>query len=204
MARSYRTDKPRVIADRRLARDDDGEIVLPPILVRRPRKGDVHPFTSAALQRLLRSEVPLEYLHGLRRIEMRPRLEEVGEPFAYYLPDEKAIILYSLPQEWTWSGDDLPELFILTMERVSADVRYRGKHVHIRWPDRATLALWFFVEVLAHELGHHYRNQYRIRRGSGRHRRHEELVAGLHSERFYDAFRRTRAAASRQAGPRHE
>jgi hypothetical protein len=88
MARSYRTDKPRVIAGRRLARNDDGEIVLPPILVRRPRKGDVHPLSSA------------------------------------------------------------------------------------------------------HELGHHYRNQYRIRRGSERHRHHEELVAELHSERFYDALRR--------------
>lgn len=195
MARSYRTDKPGVIADRRLARHDDGELALPPILVRRPRKGDVHPFTSTTLQRLLRTEVPLEYVHGLRRIEMRPRLGEVGEPFAYYLPDEKAIILYSLPQEWTWSGDDLPELFILTMERVSADVRYRGNRVHIRWPDRDRLALWFFVEILAHELGHHHRNQYRIRRSSAWNHRHEELVARLHSERFYDAFLRRRTSA---------
>ncbi|HYC92426.1 MAG TPA: hypothetical protein VEO54_24670 [Thermoanaerobaculia bacterium] len=108
MARSYRTDKPRVIAGRRLARDGDGELVLPPILVRRPRKGDVHPLSSAVLQRVLRTEVPIEYLHGLR----------------------------------------------------------------IRWPSRALLAVWFVVEVLAHELGHHYRNQYRIRRGSERHRRH--------------------------------
>ena len=188
MARSYRTDTPRVIAGRRLARDEDGDIALPPILVRRPVKGDVHPFTSTKLQCLLRTEVPIEYVHGLRRIEMRPRLGEVGEPFAVYLPSEKTILLYSLPLEWTWRGDDLPELFIWTMERMYADVRYRGDRVHIRWPDRHHLALWFFVEILAHEMGHHHRNQYRIRRSAAWDHRHEELVVRLHSERFYDAF----------------
>ena len=47
--------------------------------------------------------------------------------------------------------------------------------------------------VLAHELGHHYRHQYRNRRkraGS----REEELIAGLHSSRFFrDLVRRVHA-----------
>jgi hypothetical protein len=49
------------------------------------------------------------------------------------------------------------------------------------------LGVWYFVDVFAHELGHHYRNQYRARRNSTRGRKHEEFVADLHSARFYDA-----------------
>jgi hypothetical protein len=189
MGRSYRTDKPRVIAARRLPRDTDGEIVLPPILVHRPRRGDVHPISGAVMRGVLRTEVPIEYLHGLQRIEMRPRMGEVGEPFAWYLPDERAILLYSLPEEWTWEPD-VPEEYLAKLRRMFAEITVSKTSVHVRWPDRAVLALWFFVEVLAHELGHHYRYQYRIRRGSARARQHEEFVARLHSERFFDALRR--------------
>jgi hypothetical protein len=70
--------------------------------------------------------------------------------------------------------------------------------MRVSWPAPEVQSLWFFVEVLAHELGHHYQRQYRIRRGSDRARRHEEFVAGLHSEKFYQAFVTRRIASARR------
>lgn len=188
MAKSFRTQQPEAAAKRRLARTDDGAIVLPRIVTRKPRPGDVHPISAPALRGVLRRETPVEYLNGLARIELRPRASnEVGAPFAFYLRDEKAIILYSLPMCWTWR-ERCSDSVLDGITRFYANVDEQESAMTVTWPAAEVLAMWFYVEVFAHELGHHYRNQYRIRRGSGRHRRHEEYVADLHSARFYDAF----------------
>ena len=188
MSRSYRTDKPRVVAARKLERAADGTAVLPRIVVRRPAHDDVHPLPARALRNILRHEVPAEYLYGIERIELRARPGEwIGRPFAYYLPDEKAIILYSLPLSWMYEKRP-EEAFLARMQRFFAFVSVRGSETWVVWPNREVLAVWYFIEVFAHELGHHFRTQYRIRRGSQRGRRHEEFVADLHSARFYDAL----------------
>ena len=188
MSRSYRTQQPRAAAVRKLEVADDGKPVLPRIVTRRPSRGDVHPLTARALRNILRSKVPPEYLYGIARIELRPRpTEGIGKPFASYLPGEKVIHLYSLPMTWMYERRP-PATFLDGMTRFFAFVTERGSETWVVWPAREVLAVWYFIEVFAHELGHHYRNQYRIRRGSARGRRHEEFVADLHSARFYDAF----------------
>jgi hypothetical protein len=178
-----------VAAKRRLDVGPDGSVALPRIVVRRPRRGDIHPISAASLRGVLKREVPIEYLNGLTRIELRPRQGIVGDPFACYLPDEKAIILYSLPMEWTWDYVPPTDL-IAKMFRFFALIEQTDDGLNIRWPAREVFGLWFFVAVVAHELAHHYRRQYRIRRGSLRDRRYEEFVAELHSERFFAALRK--------------
>jgi len=198
MARSYRTQQPEAAAKRRLTPAEDGTIRLPRIVSRRPTRGDRHPISAGALRNILGREVPIEYLNGLARIELRPRPSDVGEPFGCYLRDERAIILYSLPLQWTWYTP-APDALLRSMRRFYAAVDEDTYATTISWPAPEVLGLWFFVEVLAHELGHHYRNQYRIRRGNARHRRHEEFVAEMHSARFHDALRRKLRARRRQS-----
>jgi hypothetical protein len=188
VSRSLRTQQPEAAARRRVPRDEAGEIVLPRIVVRRPRRGEIHPLPARALRKILRREVPIEYLNGLERIELRPRIaNEVGDPFGMYLRAEKTIVLYSLPLEWTWERG-VPRSLIAGMRRFYAQVEETPSEVHVRWPAAEVLLMWFFIEVFAHELGHHYRYQYRIRRGSGAARRHEEFIADTHTARFYGAM----------------
>ena len=68
MTRSYRTDHPRRVAERRVRRDPKGDPLPPRIIERRPRRGDVHPLPKFVLSRMI-PDVPLEYLYGLRQIE---------------------------------------------------------------------------------------------------------------------------------------
>lgn len=152
------------------------------------------------LRHVLRTEVPLEYLYGLKRIEILPRASMlIGAPFGTYSWREQTITLYSLPLAW-----DLlvrPSATMLrSLRRFHAEVEVREIGLAVRWPALPVLAFWFFIEVFAHELGHHHRNQYRLRGGRPALRAHEEFVAELHSERFYAALvlkmraRRTPAA----------
>lgn len=186
MSRSFRTQQPEAAARRRVPRDEAGQVVLPRIVTRRPRRGDLHPIPARALRNILRTEVPLEYLNGLERIELRPRLTaEVGDPFGMYERAEKMIVLYSLPMQWTWTTP-VSRGMLREMRRFHARIDLDLDGIHVSWPAPEALLMWFFIEVLAHELGHHYRHQYRIRRGGNRARRHEEYVAEIHSDRFFD------------------
>jgi hypothetical protein len=188
MARSYRTQQPAAAARRHATLDAEGAPILPRIIERKPLPGDIHPVSAAALRRVLKREVPLAYLHGLSRIELRPRSSpEVGKPFAVYRRAEKSIILYSLPLEWFWSS--FPSFKLLAgMRRFFAKIDASPQGVQVTWPARELLSLWYYIEVLAHELGHHYRWQNRGRRGGVSVTAHEELVAEIHSHRFYQTF----------------
>lgn len=101
MARSFRTQQPEAAARRRLRRESDGSTELPRVVWSRPRNGDRHPLSAAVIRQILQRDVPIEYLNGLARIELRARSAEVGQPYAWYLPGERTILLYSLPLEWT-------------------------------------------------------------------------------------------------------
>lgn len=198
MAKSYRTQQPAAAAKRRIALDAEGEPVLPRIIERKPMPGDCHPITASSLRRVLKREVPLAYLHGLDRIELRPRSSnEVGAPFALYRRPEKSIILYSLPLEWFWKS--FPSVKLLAgMQRFFAEVEVSQAGVRVTWPARELLSLWYYIEVLAHELGHHYRWQNRGRRGNPGLSAHEEFVAEVHSHRFYLTFRKRLREAQKE------
>lgn len=95
MSRSFRTEKESVAAARRIERTEDGGVILPRIVERRPKPGDSHPLPKRALQALLQ-KIPVEYLYGLKRIELRARWDGM-EFLACYVPQQREIRLYSLP-----------------------------------------------------------------------------------------------------------
>lgn len=77
MSRSYRTLKESMLAKRRLIKNKNGEIILPRVIERRPASGDVHPLSKTAIRGILK-KLPLEYVYGLKHIELRARNSEVG------------------------------------------------------------------------------------------------------------------------------
>ena len=128
----------------------------------------------------------------MKRIELLPRTSaEVGYPYATYLNDEKTIRIYSLPMIWTWE-DSLTDLFhrLEMQHRWGAEAARQGDGVIVKWSDYQRRELWFFVHVLMHEFGHHFRNQYpTMTKRAGQ--EYEELVADLHSRRYFrNVFRK--------------
>jgi hypothetical protein len=189
MSRSRNTQKEEVWAAERIDRHEDGEACLPRIIVRRPKRGDIHPLPKSILAGALRT-IPLEYLYGLSCIELRARQgNEIGAPFGAYRPRDRVIILYSLPLSWVVSS--MPEGRQKEVERFRARVSREGPQWHVRWPSEASLAVWFFAGVVTHELGHHFSEQYKNKRGRIRGARFREMNADLHS------FRLTRAMFNR-------
>jgi hypothetical protein len=160
----------------------------PRVIERKPRRGDAHPLSSAQVRRIL-ARVPAEQHHGLQRIELRPRTTSVGKPFAEYRRDERIIVLYSLPADGWWLPSDF-DLVPLRLDRYQARVSSDDTGSNISWRSPSQLALWFWVEVLAHELGHHMRNQYRRSYPRFARLRDEESVADLHSRRAWAALLR--------------
>ena len=158
---------------------------LPRIIERKPYPGDSDPISKTFLRNTLR-HLPIEYLYGLKRIELLPRTSaEIGRPYASYVVSEKAIRIYSLPMIWSWEDMFTDMLGQWDMRnRFGAEISRQGKGVTVKWPNRQCRELWFFVNVFMHELGHHYRNQYpsMTKRAA---RKHEEIIANLHSQRYF-------------------
>ncbi len=181
MGRSRNTEKESVWAALRIARDEDGEPCLPRIIARPPKGGDVHPLPKSILRGALKT-IPVEYIYGLSRIELRARQGRIGDPFGVYRPDEKVIILYSLPRLWV--VDLMSEGGQKNLEAFGARVSQHGRQWHVYWPSEAGLAVWFFKEVVTHELGHHFSRQYEKKRGRIRGVKFREMNANLHSFRL--------------------
>jgi hypothetical protein len=198
LARSLRTLNPHVLAQRRLPKQPDGLGVLPRIVERRPRQGDSYPLTAADVRGALSGTVPLEYFYGLRRIELRPRTGEVGKPFALYRRDEKHIVLYSLPLQWSWNGFSAQHPEVKTMRAFGASVIAVPSGVTVSWRHEVLRAVWFYASVFGHELGHHFRHQYRSRRRF-RGRRPEEVMADVHALRLFRTLLRLTRDRKRRA-----
>src|SRR5262245_47219691 len=132
MSRTHRHAAPRVRAARHIARDGDGAPILPRVVERKPRRGNVHALASPAVRKIL-GRLPLEQLYGLERIELRGRTGAVGKPFAEYRRDERAILLFSLPAEVWW----LPRGFDVAPLRLA---RYHARVVSDRSGHRVTFA----------------------------------------------------------------
>jgi len=80
---------------------------------------------------------------------------------------------------WTWEDSLTDIIHQLDMRyRFGAELARRGDGVTIKWPDYQRRELWFFVYILMHELGHHFRNQYHgMTKRAGQ--EYEELIADL-------------------------
>jgi len=159
---------------------------FPRVVTRKPRRGDAHPLSATAIRAFLRGLPPAQ-LRGLRQIELRARTHDVGDPFAIYRREERDIILYSLPPgEWWMSSLDAD--CARDLAQIGAGI-VRHKHgVSIHFTDGGMDE--FMRDVLAHELGHHLRNETVARYPRVARTADEEAVADLHA-------RRTRARLSR-------
>ncbi len=99
MSLNSRSEPTKIIAARRFPRDREGRPILPRVIKRAPRPGDVHPLTRQHISNFLRY-LPVDYVYGLRRVELRGRTsEEIGDPYGYYLNGEKTIVLFSVPPD---------------------------------------------------------------------------------------------------------
>ena len=156
------------------------------VIERRPRHGDIHPVPKNLIDSLL-VIVPPEYVHGLRRVELRARQGPVGEPFAEYRPGEKAVVIYSVPT--VWERRSIPGYMQGSMRRFGAHLENRGDEWRVRWDnDLSGLAFWFAYIVVFHELGHHFAEQYRRRRGRIGGRPYREADADARARRIFHAF----------------
>jgi hypothetical protein len=198
MSRSRNTEKESVRAKYRIARDEDGDVQLPRIIVRRPACGDIHPLPRNILVGALRFDVPIEYIYGLKRIELRARQgKHVGRYFAAYRRDEKGIILYSLPLQWTI--ETMPKNRKRELESWGVKIFRKDNKWQVHWPSEIELCMWYFTEVFTHELGHHFAEQYKKKRGKIGSRKFRELNANLHSLRLTrDIFKRMRKRSAEQ------
>lgn len=191
MSRSYRTQKEALIAERRIARHEDGSIVPPRIIERSPRIGDIHPLNKRALINVLK-KIPVQYIYGLSRIELRARENDIGCPFGSYRRDEKVIILYSLPTVWRLSA--ISRKHAETLAKFYAEISFDNEGVTVSWKENILLTLWFYFDVFTHELGHHYVEQYKNKNGRLGGRRYNEIIAELHAQRFTgDFFKKVRS-----------
>lgn len=151
---------------------------LPRVVTRKPRRGDVHPLTPAAIRELLRA-LPATQLHGLKCIELRARTDDVGAPFAIYRREERDIILYSLPPDEWWMSSLTRDCARDLRQAGARIVRHElGVSVHFAAGGMDA----FLRHVLAHEIGHHVRNQVARYPRTAR-TADEEAVADLHARR---------------------
>lgn len=159
---------------------------FPRVVARKPRRGDVHALSPTQIRAFLRA-LPGEQLHGLVRIELRARVDDVGDPFALYRREERDILVYSLPPgEWWMTSID--PACALELRRAGATIVRHRHGVSIHFSDGGMDE--FMRDVLAHEIGHHIRNQTVARYPRVARTADEEAVADLHA-------RRTRARLSR-------
>jgi hypothetical protein len=126
--------------------------------------------------RVVLQVVPVEFVYSLARVELRARKGEVGFPWAEYRPDERIVIVYSIPEdEYTLEAISPAEQG--SMQTYGAEISRGQDGYVVRWTNPESRAVWFAFTVLYHELGHHYDMQYRTRRAPSRGRRSEEAFA---------------------------
>jgi hypothetical protein len=191
MSRTYRTDKEGRIAERRMPRDREGNLVMPRIVRRKPRRGDVHPITNKQLMMVF-DRLPLEYLYNLTSVELLPRKDGIGNPFGYYSALERRIVLYSLPLNWeTEFEDELSADFfgpVLRLEEYPAEVETDENIARVKWSNEEQMGFWFTRIVLLHEFVHHFRANFRSKRKAGWSikREHEEFLTDQQAIGLFD------------------
>jgi hypothetical protein len=152
---------------------------FPRVVARKPRRGDVHPLSPTAIRAFLRALPPVQ-LKGLRRIELRARIEDVGDPFALYRREERDILIFSLPADEWWMSS-LDAECARELKRAGAAILRHDHGVSIHFRNGGMDA--FVRDVLAHELGHHLRNETVARYPRVGRTADEEAVADLHARR---------------------
>lgn len=180
MSLNERNDPTKSIAANRFPRDRERRLILPRVIERRPKPGDIHPVDKRHLALFLRYQ-PIDYLYGLKRVELRARLTgEIGLPYGYYSGREKTIVLYSVPPT-EWRFPTLGPHSIARFMSYGATVVEEESGTWARWPAPIDAAYFLYRHVFLHELGHHYDYQYRHKRKYPRGRIYAETSANRHA-----------------------
>jgi hypothetical protein len=183
MSQNTRLLPTRKLAATRIERDRSGKPLLPRIVERRPRHGDVHALSKRFLSVLLRYQ-RIDYLYGLRQIELRPRVANaVGHPYGTYLPTEQVVVLYSVPAD-RWRFARMSPAQADVFRSYEAVVTHDAAGACVAWPRAFDMAYFVYQEVLLHELGHHHDYQYRHKRKLPGGRRLKEVSADRHMARL--------------------
>lgn len=165
MSKSFRDRPAWKTAKIKMKVDKNNKIILPRVVERICLKTDFYPFGKHLIAKLLKI-IPREYIYGLKRIELRPRPNsDIGNPYGIYWLDEKIVILYSVPKGiWEYSNQlsqGWQDLFELHDARI---LKENESKIQVVWEKNVDLAYFIYKEVLLHELGHHYENQYKTKR----------------------------------------
>ncbi len=149
MARSRNTIQLDVKAETNF----DSEMIR--IIIRKPYIGDIHPLDRKDVKIILDS-IPPKYTYKLKQIEFIPRNGNPGKPWGQYLPSESKIILYSHPLKMEDGSK-----FALNM--AFASTRSLSLLADLQKKDGKSFSVWtkemlklFYIEVILHEIGHHY------------------------------------------------
>lgn len=137
--------------------DPSGEPILPRIIIKRPRRGYLHPLEKSDVLRIL-DFAGAEAIYGLRSIELvrQPAITAPGFPLFGRLIVPGRIKLYEQPSPpWRLPGI-LPEAEAMKMQRAGADIEVDDevKATFVDWP-KDSLRDFMIFEVLLHEVGHH-------------------------------------------------
>ncbi len=152
----------------------------PRIIERRPRKGDIHPFTKKEIRELF-NDIPPEYLYKLKTIELMPRTNNGISLIGKYYANEQKIVIYSQAMEFVGEIDWMIVFYF--MEEVGMpvpDYSYsKDCKLEVKWNKEQLKTL--ARETIFFELGVHFAEINKTRRKpphkivSGKHARIHEL-----------------------------
>ena len=189
MSNSKNTLKAEIKVERIFNALENKESFYPKILTRKPFHKDDHPLSKSEINRVLRL-IPKKYVFGLKEIELLPRKNSVGQPFAYYSPREKKIVLYSMPKALELKSKEL----VKSILHYSGTLESKEGILKLYWKDPIYRSIWFCHIVLFHEIGHHYMHQFKTKRKLPKSTLLHEILADLHKNRIIiEEFNRIRS-----------
>ncbi len=122
MSNNTRDLPRRIAAERKVKRDEAGAPVMPVVVARNPGKGMCHPLGRAKIMEFL-AEYELEYVEGLKKIELLAgRVDRIGDPFGEYDREKRLIVLYALPEGAEWRVRNLSASTVRFLKRYEGEV----------------------------------------------------------------------------------
>lgn len=177
--------------------DEQIEPILPRFVVKRPRKGFLHPATKSDIIDLLEF-FGEQCFYGLDSIKLLQGTSSFaaasGSGAASILLGRLevpgCIILYDLPESPWVINDALPDAQIEQLKAAGAEIEIfaSGAQTRVSWTDE-NLKNFFLFDVFMHEVGHHLIQQYKGKRKVrvARTRDHEHY-ANLFARRCREEF----------------
>ena len=145
----------------------DAEPILPRVIVKRPRKGFLHPATKSDITSVLEFFGEQCY-YGLDTIKLVQGSDNIasGAILLGRLEVPGTILLYDLPESPWVVNERLADTQLLRLQEAGAKIEMlaSGAQCRIEWSD-VDLRNFYLFDVFMHEIGHHLIQQYKGKRG---------------------------------------